>query len=89
MINLHRALNNGRLLRALTGLSRKALDELLPVFHDARQAQVQVRKRTPARGQADKSRLSSMSKKLFYILFYFKCYLTFDVVGFLFDFDWS
>ncbi len=27
MINLHRALNNDRLLRALTGLNRKAFDE--------------------------------------------------------------
>jgi hypothetical protein len=32
MINLHRALNNDHLLRALTGLNQQAFDELLPVF---------------------------------------------------------
>lgn len=91
MINLHRALNNERLLRALTGLNRKAFDELLPAFNHAWEAQMrsQVRQRAPGGGQADKARLSSMSEKLFYILFYFKCYPTFDVAGFLFDFDRS
>jgi hypothetical protein len=91
MINFHRALNNERLLRALTGLNRQAFDELLVAFNDAWQAQVQaqVRKRAPGGGQADKARLSSISEKLFYILFYFKCYPTFDVAGFLFDFDRS
>lgn len=91
MINLHRALNNDRLLRALTGLNRQAFDELLPVFTAAWQAQMQaqLRQRAPGGGQADKARLSSISEKLFYILFYFKCYPTFDVAGFLFDFDRS
>lgn len=91
MINFHRALNNERLLRALTGLNRKAFDELLPAFNDAWQEQVQaqVRQRAPGGGQADKARLSSLSEKLFYILFYFKCYPTFDMAGFLFDFDRS
>jgi hypothetical protein len=91
MINLHRALHNDRLLRALTGLNRKAFDDLLPAFNDAwlAQMQAQVRKRAPGGGQADKARLTSLSEKLFYILFYFKCYPTFDVTGFLFDFDRS
>lgn len=91
MINLHRALNNDRLLRALTGLNQKAFDKLLPLFTAAWQAQIQaqVRQRAPGGGQADKARLSSMSEKLFYILFYFKCYPTFDVAGILFDFDRS
>ncbi len=30
-----------------------------------------------------------MAEKLFYILFYFKCYPTFEVAGVLFDFDRS
>jgi hypothetical protein len=91
MINLHRALNNDRLLRALTGLNRKAFDALLPAFSAAWQVQLQAqeRKRAPGGGQADKARLSSISEKFFYILFYFKCYPTFDVAGFLFDFDRS
>ena len=91
MINLHRALNNDRLLRALTGLNRQAFDELLPVFTAAWQAhrQAQPRQRAPGGGQANKARLSSMAEKLFYILFYFKGYPTFEVAGVLFDFDRS
>jgi hypothetical protein len=45
MINLHRALNNDRLLRALTGLNRQAFDELLPAFNDAWQAQLQAQRK--------------------------------------------
>jgi hypothetical protein len=91
MINLQRALTNDRLLRSLTGLNRKAFDALLPAFTSAWQAelQAQVRNRAPGGGQADKARLSNTSEKLFYILFYFKCYPTFDVAGFLFGFDRS
>jgi hypothetical protein len=38
MLNLHPALNDERLLRAPTGLNRKAFDELLPAFHHAWEA---------------------------------------------------
>lgn len=91
MINIHRALNNDRLMRALTGLNREAFDALLPAFINAWQADLlaQARKRAPGAGQAHKARLSQPEQKLFYILFYFKCYPTFDVAGWLFDFDRS
>jgi hypothetical protein len=91
MINIYRALNNDRLLRALSGLNRKAFDALLPVFTDAWQGNLlaQTRKRAPGAGQAHKSRLAQAEQKLFYILFYFKCYPTFDLAGLLFDFDRS
>jgi hypothetical protein len=91
MINIHRALNNDRLMRALTGLNRNAFDALLPAFINAWQADLlaQERKRAPGAGQAHKARLSQPQQKLFYILFYFKCYPTFDVAGWLFDFDRS
>jgi hypothetical protein len=35
MLNLEQALNQDRLLRALTGLNRKAFDALLPSFEQA------------------------------------------------------
>lgn len=91
MINIHRALNNDRLMRALTGLNRKAFDALLPAFTTAWQAQLQAqqRQRAPGAGQARQARLANPQAKLFYILFYFKCYPTFDVAGWLFDFDRS
>jgi hypothetical protein len=91
MLNLERALNQDRLLRALTGLNRKAFDVLLPSFEQAyeasRIAAKPVRKR--ARGGGRKARLQSIEAKLFYILFYFKCYPTFDLAGVLFDLDRS
>lgn len=91
MLNIHRALNNERLLRALTGLNRKGFETLVAAFTIAWLAnqQGQKRKRAPGGGQAHRARLLSMEEKLFYILFYFKCYPTFDVAGFLFDFDRS
>ena len=83
MINIHRALNNDRLMRSLTGLNRKAFEALLPAFIAAWQADrlAQVRKRAPGAGQAQKAKLSNPQQKLFYILFYFKCYPTFDLAG--------
>ncbi|MCY6494616.1 transposase [Leptolyngbya sp. GGD] len=91
MLNLERALNQDRLVRALTELNRNAFDALLPSFEQAyeasRIAAKPVRKR--ARGGGRKARLQSIEAKLFYILFYFKCYPTFDLAGILFDLDRS
>jgi DDE superfamily endonuclease/Helix-turn-helix of DDE superfamily endonuclease len=89
MLNIHRALENDRLLRALTGLNRKAFDELCKVFAAVYQETLQSdpKPRKRARGGGRKARLRSMEEKLFFILFYFKCYPTFDVLSFLFDLD--
>jgi hypothetical protein len=91
MLNLERALNQDRLLRALTGLNRKAFDALLPSFEQAFEASRIAAKpqRKRARGGGRKARLQSIEAKLFYILFYFKCYPTFDLAGILFDLDRS
>jgi hypothetical protein len=66
MINIHRALNNDRLMRSLTGLNRKAFEALLPAFIAASQADrlAQVRKRAPGAGQAQKAKLSNPQQKL-------------------------
>ncbi len=45
------------------------------------------RERKPGGGRL--GNLRSVSEKLFFILFYFKCYPTFDVFGLLFDLDRS
>ncbi|MEP0919992.1 transposase [Leptolyngbya sp. DQ-M1] len=91
MLDLKRALSQDRLLRALTGLNRKAFDALLPSFEQAYEASRIAAKpqRRRARGGGRKARLSSIEAKLFYILFYFKCYPTFDLAGILFDLDRS
>jgi hypothetical protein len=89
MLNINRALENDRLLRALTGLNRKALDELCEVFEVVYQESIEsdTKPRKRARGGGRKARLSSTEFKLFFILFYFKCYPTFDVMSWLFEME--
>ncbi|MGG6265058.1 hypothetical protein ACQ4M3_40975 [Leptolyngbya sp. AN03gr2] len=62
MLNLERALNQDRLLRALTGLNRKAFDALLPSFEQADEASQITAKpeRKRARGGGRKARLQSI-----------------------------
>jgi DDE superfamily endonuclease/Helix-turn-helix of DDE superfamily endonuclease len=89
MLNIERALENDRLLRSLTGLNRKAFEELCEVFEVAYQEELEqeTKPRKRARGGGRKARLHSIEAKLFFILFYFKCYPTFDVLSFLFDLE--
>jgi hypothetical protein len=89
MLNLERVLHQDRLLRALTEPNRKAFDALLPSFEQAYEARRIAAKpqRQRAIGGGRKARLESSEAKLFYILFYFKCYPTFDLAGILFDLD--
>lgn len=89
MLNIDRVLENDRLLRSVTGLNRKAFEQLCAAFETAYQEAVEretkVRKR--ARGGGRKARLWSIEAKVLFILFYFKCYPTFDVLGVLFDLE--
>jgi hypothetical protein len=89
VLNINRALKNDRLLRALTGSNRKAFDSLCESFAEVYQEQLEqdAKPRKRARGGGRKARLESIESKLFFILFYFKCYPTFDVLGFFFDLE--
>jgi len=91
MLNLERIFRDDRLLRAMTGLNRKAFESLLPSFNEAYQESRSnpevVRKRAPGGGR--KATLRTSRDKLFYILLYCKCYPTFDLMSVLFDFDRS
>lgn len=87
MLNIERALNQDRLLRALSGLNRKAFDALLPTFSAVYKQTLLQQPRQRAIGGGRKARLHNSQEKLFYILFYFKCYPTFDLAGCLFDLD--
>ena len=93
MLNLQRVMKDERLLRALTGLNKKAFEELQEVFGEAvREEEVPRRSKQPrqrATGAGRKPRLETLEEKLIYILFYFKCYPTFDLAGLLFDIDRS
>ena len=85
MLAIQRALNQDRLLRTLTGLNRKALDALLKTFSSLYEQTRQTQPRQRAVGGGRKARLLSTQEKLFFILFYFKCYPTFDLAGLIFD----
>lgn len=83
--------HNERQFRALTGVSQKEFDRLLPEFTRSlesaqqqryRQHQTQ-RRRRPGGGR--KGALSLPELKLFFLLFYLKNYPTFDVLGSLFN----
>lgn len=91
MLNLERILQNDRLMRAMTGLNRQAFEALLPSFATAYQQSLnkpdQIRKRAPGGGR--KATLLRSEEKLFYILFYCKCYPTMDLASAVFSFDRS
>lgn len=76
MLNLDRILNQDRLIRAMTGLSRPAFDELLPNFTDAYEQSLLKPEvaRQRAIGGRCKVTLKRMEEKLLYILLYCKCY---------------
>lgn len=93
MLDLERVKKDNRLLRALTGLNLKAFEALKPSFAQAlAQAPIPRRRQQPRErlvGGGRKPRLATVEDKLLYILFYFKCYPTFDLAGVLFDLDRS
>ncbi len=91
MLNLERILASDRLMRAMTGLNRKAFEALLPGFSEAyRQYQLRPKvNRKRAVGGGRKATLRTSRDQLFYILLYCKCYPTFDLMSVLFNFDRS
>jgi DDE superfamily endonuclease len=82
-----------RQMKALTGLSQAQFDDLLPVFSDIYQATQHqryeegltsgTRRRKP--GGGTKGKLPTMAEKLLFVLYYYKTYPTFDVLGTQFD----
>src|SRR5262247_1455173 len=82
-------IRDDRQMKALTGLSQAQFDRLLPVFSDIYQAAQQhtyetgvatgTRRRKPGGGA--KGKLPTMAEKLQFVLYYYKTYPTFDVLG--------
>ena len=78
-------MHQDRLLRALIGFNGKAFDALLPIFSEIYEQTCFSQPRQGAVGGGRKARLRHIESKLFFILFYFKCYPTFDIAGLVFD----
>ena len=82
-----------RQMKALTGLSPAQFDDLLPVFKDIYGVMQQkryeegvesgTRRRKP--GGGTKGKLPTITDKLLFVLYYYKTYPTFDVLGTQFE----
>lgn len=93
MLKLERIKKDERLLRAVTGLNFKALEALKTAFAEALSKAPTPRRsnqpRQRAVGAGRQPNLVTIEDKLIYVLFYFKCYPTFDLAGLLFDLERS
>jgi hypothetical protein len=69
MLNIEKILDQDRLLRATTGLNRKAFETLLEKFTQVYLASTHKRKKARKRkiGGGRKARLQSTKEKLFYM----------------------
>lgn len=88
-------IRNDRQFRALTGMSRLEFEQFLPTFteasaelrQEAYEAHQATRQRKP--GGGPKGKLVTLSQKLLFILYYWKVYPCYDVLGFQFGMDGS
>lgn len=85
MIKLESVFKTGRISHALVGVTRKEFDLLLNLFFQSFFSYERSHKIDFARGR--KSIISQLEDKLLFILFYFKTYPTYDVLGIIFDMD--
>ncbi len=89
MLNIKRALSNQRLMSALTGVTPQEFTSLIPAFTQSylEEKREQHRKSSKKRkiGGGRKGFLRTMEEKLFYALFYHKCYPTYDLASLIFD----
>lgn len=91
MLNLTKVFKSERLIKSLTGLSLSKFIELESTFLLVYKKQkiLSYKGKIRAQGGGRPSKLEDIRVKLFYILFYLKCYPTFDLASFLFDADRS
>jgi len=90
MLKIERVLKQTRLCLALTGLNPKEFLDLLPTFDQSLKRKRQRdydnnpdRQRSVGGGR--KGFVPTAAAKLFFILFYYKCYPTYDVLAFFYD----
>lgn len=88
-MNLQKAIDDPRLMRAVIGMGKEEFSELLEKFSPLASRIKHKRNRQREPGAGRKHTLENAEQKLFYILFYMKCYPTFDVAGFFFGVDRS
>jgi hypothetical protein len=91
MFKLERAKKSDRIMKALTGLTILEFESLVITFSQVVQKYQATRKKKRQRavGGGRKHTLKTAGERLFFILFYVKCYPTMDLAGFFFGVDRS
>ncbi len=91
MFKLERAKKSDRVMKALTGMTILEFESLLITFTLVLQQYQASRKKRRQRavGGGRKHTLATAAERLFFILFYVKCYPTMDLAGFFFGVDKS
>ncbi len=92
-MDITRAMASDRLMKSVTGMTVEEFKSLAKdfgqVYEKKRQEDYEKKlenwERERRLGGGRKGKLATVYEKLFFILFYFKCYPTFDLLGFLFD----
>ncbi len=93
MLNIGAAFQSERTIKAVIGVNIEEFNKLLPKFAEELEkerlstASLPTSSRAPGAGR--KHTLREAKEKLFYILFYLKCYPTYDLAGLCFDVDRS
>lgn len=88
-MNIQKAMQDDRLMRAVIGMGKKEFLELLEKFTPYVKRVRYKRNRKRKAGAGRTHTLETPEEKLFYMLFYMKCYPTYDVAGFFFNADKS
>ena len=91
MFKLERAKKSDRIMKALTGMTILEFESLVITFSLVLQKYQATRKkkRQRALGGGRQHTLKTTADRLFFILFYVKCYPTMDLAGFFFGVDRS
>lgn len=89
-MNIERIFKNERLMLAITGLNAKEFNALLPIFSKIwQQKKIEQHNLNStgkrALGGGRKGFLKTIPEKLLFILFYYKCYPTYDVMSFFYE----
>ena len=89
MINITRCFQDIRLFKAVTGMTDAEFMARLPSFEAAMKQATRTDRdlRQRQEGGGRKHTLRTGREKLFFLVFYVKCYDTFDVLAWLFDVD--
>ena len=91
IINITKAKKSDRIMRAITGLDKNEFENLAQTFTQVlvnyEPHSTEPREREIGGGR--RHTLETMEDKLFYVLFYLKCYPAFDLAALFYDVDRS